>query len=487
MIRPSRCLFPAVAFALTLSLGGIAPALAQEASADTESDWHTLQAGEFKVDVTLDGVVESENAWPVSVDLEAHTGSVEVIEGVAQGATVAQGDTLLKFDTEAIERQIAAAELSLATTDAAIEQARNDLKLEEEAFELNLAAAERNHARAEADFERWREIELPLDREGTDVSLAVAQQRLDNAREELTQLERMYRDEDLTEDSEEIVLRRQKHAVEVAEFSLKRAENDYEKSLAIELPRREVDMQERLKRTRAALERATEVAPHELQQKRFALEKRVTDRAEAAETLEDLRHDLEQFTVTAPADGVVYYGNVNRGRWSDAEAVARTIDDQGSFKTNVTILTIVDPNALRVRVNVPENVLYRFVEADALTGYFTPTAFPSSTVAAKVDQLNHISGATYDAVIVAGDDAAAPAYLRPGMNAKVHLTAYEADAALTVPLSAVKHAADGSAYVMARVGEGEQTERRSVALGWRNDSHVEIVDGLEAGDQIKLK
>ncbi|MEX0742605.1 MAG: hypothetical protein WD079_07380, partial [Phycisphaeraceae bacterium] len=255
MIRPSRCLFPAVAFALTLSLGGIAPALAQETAANTESDWHTLQAGEFKVDVTLDGVVESENVWPVSVDVEAHTGSVELLEGIAQGATVSQGDTLLKFDTEAIERRIEAQELSLAITDAAIEQARNDLKLEEEAFELGLAAAQRNHARAEADFERWREIELPLDREGTDVSLAVAQQRLDNAREELTQLERMYRDEDLTEDSEEIVLRRQKHAVAVAEFSLKRAENEYEEALTIRLPRREIDMQERLKRTRAALER----------------------------------------------------------------------------------------------------------------------------------------------------------------------------------------------------------------------------------------
>lgn len=477
----------AVAFALALSLTFAASAAAEEeesAEAPPADEWHTVEAGPFSVGVELEGVVESPQSWPIRIEFEAYRpNALRLVENVEQGARVAPGDTLLKFDPEPLEQTIEDREADLAVTDATIDQMREDLRLNEEGYELELASRRRSLERTEADYERWREIQLPLEKKDAEMSLATARQRLDNAREELTQLQRMYRDEDLTEESEEIVLRRQQHAVKIAEFNLERAEHSYERTLGVDLPRREEDMQQRLKRDRAGLERVTEHTPRELAQSRRSLEKRLHDRQNAVRELEQLRGDLDRLTLTAPAEGVVHYGSVTRGRWSGAEEVAQSMRPDGMFQPGAVVLTVVDPSELRVRAAVPENLYYRVEQG--LTGHVVPRAFPATALGAEVETLRHVSGSEFDVLLTIDHDAA-PARLRPGMNVAVHLTAYEAEEAVSVPAAAVRRAADGSAYVKRRT-DGNPAERRPVTLGVAGDDAIEITEGLEPGDQIKLR
>ena len=62
---------------------------------------------------------------------------------------------------------------------------------------------------------------------------------LDYTKEELRQLEKMYRSKDLTEETEEIILRRQRFQVESREQYLKEAELQRDQKLKVDLPRQE--------------------------------------------------------------------------------------------------------------------------------------------------------------------------------------------------------------------------------------------------------
>jgi multidrug efflux pump subunit AcrA (membrane-fusion protein) len=84
------------------------------------------------------------------------------------------------------------------------------------------------------------------------------------------------------------------------------------------------------------------------------------------------------------------------------------------------------------------------------------------------------------------DDGALP--LVPGMNAKVKLTGYENNAALTVPTSAIfsEEADETQKYVYVFVDGGEP-EKRTVETGNVSGENTEITGGLEEGEQILLE
>jgi macrolide-specific efflux system membrane fusion protein len=69
------------------------------------------------------------------------------------------------------------------------------------------------------------------------------------------------------------------------------------------------------------------------------------------------------------------------------------------------------------------------------------------------------------------------------MTAHVRLVIDEREGALTAPRSALKRR-DGRQYLMVhRAGEWVEQD---VTTGWRSDSAVEILSGVQAGDRIAL-
>ena len=73
---------------------------------------------------------------------------------------------------------------------------------------MDLVAAERSRRIAKEDLAQMLEVELPTARKAVDFSLQMSADSLAYEKEELRQLEKMYKADDLTEETEEIVLRR---------------------------------------------------------------------------------------------------------------------------------------------------------------------------------------------------------------------------------------------------------------------------------------
>ena len=86
--------------------------------------------------------------------------------------------------------------------------------------------------------------------------LKSAQFQLDYQQDELDQLEKMYEADDLTEDTEEVVLKRTRNQVDFAKFNLEQTKLFVDELLKVRLPRFEIEIKESLDHAAIALAQA---------------------------------------------------------------------------------------------------------------------------------------------------------------------------------------------------------------------------------------
>lgn len=80
-------------------------------------------------------------------------------------------------------------------------------------------------------------------------------------------------------------------------------------------------------------------------------------------------------------------------------------------------------------------------------------------------------------------DAAQPPALHPGQSLDAHITLGEPAPALLLPNGAFVNDSGGAwAFVVAR--DGRHAQRRAIRLGRRNNSQIEVLGGLAAGEQV---
>ena len=96
---------------------------------------------------------------------------------------------------------------------------------------LDKAAAERALKLAKQAFDNYQQVDRDRSVANANFSLKSAEASLANAMEELKQLEQMYKEDELTEESEEIVLKRAQQAVESAEFRFEGTKVQTERTL----------------------------------------------------------------------------------------------------------------------------------------------------------------------------------------------------------------------------------------------------------------
>ncbi|MEV5744453.1 efflux RND transporter periplasmic adaptor subunit [Microbispora rosea] len=186
-----------------------------------------------------------------------------------------------------------------------------------------------------------------------------------------------------------------------------------------------------------------------------------TELAEAKEALDGVR-------IKAPADGTIL-------------SVAGTA---GSRYTSGTFITLGDLDDLQVQAMFTESDI-RFLKVGQAATVTLP-AQPGQEYPGTVAHIDPTATTSnrlvrYGVTIVLNKR---PARLLLGQSATVRVTTGEAADALYVPSQAVRAQGDGTAVVT--VADGGTQSRRTVQVGVRGDSYVEITGGLSEGDQVVL-
>ena len=185
-----------------------------------------------------------------------------------------------------------------------------------------------------------------------------------------------------------------------------------------------------------------------------------------------------KFDVAAPVSGLVQYIPKRNGdRWEVGEGVWML----------AKILKVADISTLRVEADVLE------VDAARLsTGQpaeIQVDALPQLHIASRISEIGRMvreksvqdPTKVFDAILPL-DNVPTDA-LRPGMGVHVTIEASLLKGQLTVPLDAVRVAAEGP-YV--EVLDGGSTRKRPVTLGVRNRERVVVQSGLKEGEEVLL-
>ena len=176
--------------------------------------------------------------------------------------------------------------------------------------------------------------------------------------------------------------------------------------------------------------------------------------------------------ITAPIRGVV------------AEVTTREGETVAADFSAPTFVTILDLDRLEVLAYVDETDIGRIEVGQIAT--FTVDTYPDVKFKAIVNAIQpraELQNSVVNYVVRLDFEAAEIYTLRPEMTAHVRLVVAEREGALTAPRNALKRRDGRQFVVVERAGEWVETDVRT---GWRSESAVEILSGVDPGDVVEL-
>lgn len=178
------------------------------------------------------------------------------------------------------------------------------------------------------------------------------------------------------------------------------------------------------------------------------------------------RSDLEHAVLTALMDGIVLEVKAREGE---------------TITAGSAIIVMADPKSVEVQASVIEEDLPLVRIGQEVSIFFD--AAPDMPVTGKVARIapKRLEGdrPLYATYIEVSD---LPDGLAPGMSVDASVIIAKVEDALRLPRALVKAGSGGTATV--EVWTNGQREKRSVKVGLRGDTYVEIVEGLQAGEEV---
>ncbi len=182
--------------------------------------------------------------------------------------------------------------------------------------------------------------------------------------------------------------------------------------------------------------------------------------------LEEAQRQLASATIVAPFDGVVLEVKANPGEAVAAHSGLIVLADPAAVEVDSTV---IEEDMSFVKIGQPVNLFFD-AKPDAGTTGHVARIVPQRTsgdrllypIYINVDQLPHglVAGMTVDASIVVD----------------------RRSDVVRLPRELVRVRSDGTAQV--KVWAGDHVEQRTIRVGLRGDSFVEVLAGLDAGDQV---
>lgn len=440
----------------------------------------TIETRPFSIEKSFNATVLPEGGAVLLKQEPEQWATFEISAISAHGTKVSKGEILASFENEDIDKKLVDAKRALESGTLSLAQAEQDSKLLQETAPNKLEASRRAAEIAKEENAYFTKTRRKAREESAGQSLKRSEQILANQQEELKQLTKMYEADDLTEDTEEIILIRQRDAVASAEFALRMEILDHKRTLEVTLPREAKTLADAERDTGIALKKAEAEIPRSLELNKISLEAQRLAFQRAKEDLAKLEADRKLFEHKAPADGWFYHGPIENGRWLPAE-MAKVLVPHGLVPVNKVFATFVPGDAKHSLISFLDEATARSLAVEA-AGSATFSGREDLEIPVKLSKLAGIPGAdgTYraDFSMTIPENFMVPV----GATAQVRVISYKSDAAIVLPNKALR--SDGPVWTVdVKLADGK-TEKREVKRGRVSKDETEIVSGLEPGQVI---
>lgn len=437
-----------------------------------------VERGHISTTVDIDGFFEPTESFEVRLRPKSYQGDLTVSEAVTPGSRVEKGSSLLSIDPTPLQKQLAAAENDLATARANLAKAEADVQIGEAGDTLAMKIQQTELSNAEAGLNWWERVDGAHMLKNAELSVKAARDSVEDQGDELEQLRKMYKSEELTSATADIVVKRALRGLERTKINQGMQESRETKVKDFDYTVARQKLVFAIEQQRQQLAELT--AKH---QQQSAVRKTSLASAQAAEEraqqkVGDLKTDLESFEVTAPFDGVAFVGEFVQGRWKDPNPKLLRPDEK--LPAGQTVMTIVPEGKLRLVLEVPEAKLSTI--EPGLTVRVLPMGLPDA-----------VTEGTTAAPAAAGVYREREQYfhtpvtlskvhprLAPGQRATARFDV-QAEDVLLVPAGAVS-----KGRVQVRTAD-DAFEWRDVVIGYSDGEMTEIRDGLREGDVVRAE
>jgi HlyD family secretion protein len=472
----------AVASLLLFSAVQDKPAPAKDKPAEEAEEAVAATTGNLTPLYELEATYEAVESVEVKLRLEAYQGDLTVQSVAPAGDPVKKGDLLLALDKAPIEKQMAALDNDLRVARATHEKQQADLEIGTRGDALALLQAETALKDAGTNLKSFEEVEGRHMVQGIELNVKFMEDSLHDQGEELAQLEKMYKTEELTNATSEIVVRRAKRNIERTTVSLDMGRIELANIKTVKYPQQRQSLAHLVEAAKNALESLKSAQALSRVTREVEAAKAKAALAQLEEQAAKLKRDLEFFSVRATLDGRLYYGQFQHGAWTSDQVLPLLV--RGEKVQAGTVLLTVCGSGTRARADLAEADYFDVLPG--LDATVVATASPDSKSEGTVRAKSLVgavkgAGASYELRI---DFKQPPADVLPGMKGKATVRGQELKGIVLVPSHAV--AAQNGKCTLSVCAKDGKTSSREVVIGKSDGKMTQIKSGLEAGEKVTV-
>lgn len=473
------------------------------------SDLVEATKGDFDISTTCSGELRAKNQIEVRNTLDSETTIVEII---AEGTVVRQGDVLVKLNGEPIQTRLDEESLSLESARAMMVEAEQSYQIQLSENESAKRQADLKLLLAQLDLDQWKKGEVESKRLELDHALERAEKDESRLDEKLRQSRILKEKGYYSQDQ----LQQDELAHEQAVAGLDKAKLDKKVYWEFQYPKDE-------KKKRSDVEEAGAEKERVLRQNESKIASKEADRNNKRQSLTirqqkhtKARDQLAASVIKAPSAGLVVYStSMESGRWGGEDGPLQV---GKKVYPNELLIILPDTAEMVASVKVHESLAGRIRPGQAAS--VRVDAAGERRYAGKVDSIGILAEQTsrwmdpnlreYTVKIalelpttegappadapgaLAGGPSASPTAvkshgLKPSMRAEAEIFLGKVTDAVTIPIQAVF--SDGLVRYVHTPDPSSASRyiRHPVAVGRRSDRFAEITSGVKPGQRVLIR
>ena len=392
------------------------------------------------------------------------------------------GDLICELDSSEMREQIKQQQIQLTQSEAALAQSIENLEIQKTQNESDIANAELQLTLAELDLKKYKEGEYLQQVNEIAGEVTLAQEEQVRAQEKYQFTKRISKKGYKSQND----LEADRIAVTKAEIALRVAQ-EKEKVLKTYTYKRTIaELEAQAKELALELERVKRKGISSLSQYEADVAARKLTAEVEKSKYERLLKQIDSCLLFAPQGGEAIYSNERSSR-SSSENI---IEEGASVRERQQIIKLPDLDHMKINAQIHESRVNQIKVG--LQVIIRVDAYPDEVYYGEVDDISSVPSSTnwfnrdlkeYEGVIRLTEEGDKVRKLRPGLNASIEIVVKHREDVLQVPVQAVVTIIDKRyAWVMTEEGP----ERRDVLIGESNDLAIEILDGLQEGEDVIL-
>ncbi len=440
---------------------------------------HVVEPTLFETTLSFDATFLPKTAHVITIQPEEWS-QYKITSLVDHGAVVKKGDVLIQCDATDYERHLTEQKAASQSRKIALARTQRELADLEITTPRQLEKAKRTFEREKESLAHFKKTGRALEEKAAHERLERSQSRLESVEEELKQLLKMYEEDGVTEETEEIILKRQRSAVKSTKLALEQAQASHKWAIEKTIPRKAIDTQASFDAAKTKYETSLKNLPRKLEEKRLSVAKSVRENQHRERTLALLEKDAAFHKIIAPEEGAIFYGQIKNGKWS-LGLTPKFLFKHGKLPANQSLLTLV-PTAAPLELYTEVSQKERLNLKTELTGTASVEGLENKRFPVTLNAIDTYPRANSKYQVALSVELPKESTLTTGMKAKVKIVTYRKENALTVPEKAIT-TKDQKSTVKIKLADGK-SEIREVEIGRKNKGKVEILSGLEASQVV---